>query len=691
MVSLLPPVLILLLNLAAEAPDACVQNFDWSVEDPVRHDDQTPAFEDSVTVTAARVAARVGDTPASVAAVTPADLELASTTAIDAVLRQVPGFTLFRRSDSRTANPTTQGASLRGVGGSGASRALVLDDGVPLNDPFGGWISWGRIVGASLERVEVVRGGSSDLYGAPALSGVIQMVPRAAKPAALAAEASYGSAGTADGEVFAAGELDAWAARVSAAAFRTDGYVLLSPEEAGLVDVAAHSRYAVADAALERSVSSGRVFLRGSYFDEERGNGTPLQVNDTSLWQASAGIDGVSGDGAYVIRAYGLRETYRQTFSAVASDRSEETLTRVQKVPSSAAGMSAQWEASRGAHSLLLGAEGRMVSGASNELSGPIGAFLSEAGGRQATGAAFVQDRFTASRWTVTVALRFDAWNNFDAFRRSGPRGGPLEEPPVASRSESSWSPRAGFVYEASPILALTASVYRSFRAPTLNELYRDFRVGDTLTLSNPDLDAETLVGGEAGVRVSPAPGAAARLNLFWSEIDDAVTNRTLETTPSLIIRQRQNVGRSRARGAELDFEIRLGSRAQVSGGYMYVDSRILSSDSSASSPGLEGNRVPQVPRHQAILRFQGAFGRARFGLVGRYGAAQYEDDLNTLRLPGFTAIDAQAAYGLSSDLEVFVAGENLTDRRIVTGKTPLTTLGPSRQFRGGVRLRLGP
>ena len=121
----------------------------------------------------------------------------------------------------------------------------------------------------------------------------------------------------------------------------------------------------------------------------------------------------------------------------------------------------------------------------------------------------------------------------------------------------------------------------------------------------------------------------------------------------------------------------------QASAGYLYVDSRVL-------SPELEGKRVPQVPRHQAVLTLQSRLGRARLGLVGRYGAAQYEDDLNTLRLPGFTALDAQAAYALSDALEMFVAGENLTDRRIVTGKTPLTTLGPPRQFRGGFRLRLG-
>src|SRR6266550_882533 len=133
---------------------------------------------DTITVTANRAAERLADTPASVLVLSQKAIALSASPAIDDSLRQVPGFTLFRRSGSRTANPTAQGASLRGVGGSGASRALVLDDGIPLNDPFGGWIFWGRVPRAALERIEVVRGGASDVYGSGAMSGVVQFIRR---------------------------------------------------------------------------------------------------------------------------------------------------------------------------------------------------------------------------------------------------------------------------------------------------------------------------------------------------------------------------------------------------------------------------------------------------------------------------------------------------------------------------------
>jgi outer membrane receptor protein involved in Fe transport len=675
--------------LRVEASGYAPRTFAWSGEAEMRIRLTPSSFAEAVTVTAERAPSRVRDVPSSVVAISSDGLELAPTTAVDATLRQVPGFTLFRRSDSRTANPTTQGVSLRGVGGSGASRALVLDDGVPLNDPFGGWVAWGRIVQPSLDRVEVLRGGSSDRYGASALSGVIQVVRREPADAALAAEASYGSADSAAADVFASAAAGPWSARVAASGYRTDGFVVVAPDQAGPIDVPARSEYATAEAAVARSTNSGgRLFVRGSYFAEDRGNGTPLQVNDTRLWQVSAGGEGTIASGAWTARAYGLGETYHQTFTAVSPERTEETLTRRQEVPSAAAGASAQWETARGAHRLLAGIEGRYVSGASNELVGPNGSSIADAGGRQAIGSVYLQDRIAAGeRWTVSLSLRFDSWSNFDGYRATGPAGETPLETPLENRSARSWSPRVAAAFRASSDFSLSASAYRAYRPPTLNELYRNFRVGNSLTLANEELGPETLVGGEiGGVWSAPSGAASLRATLFWAEIDGAIGNRTQEVTPSLITRQRRNLGLTRARGLEVDVEASLGAFVRIAGGYLYADSRVVESE----EPSLPGKRVPQVPRHQATLQILGTFDRARVAVLGRYGAFQWEDDLNTLRLPGFTALDAQAAYALSPALEIFLAAENLTNRRVVTGRTPLATLGPPRQLRGGVRFRLG-
>ncbi|HEX7630932.1 MAG TPA: Plug domain-containing protein, partial [Lacunisphaera sp.] len=94
-----------------------------------------------VTVTATRVAEPPEQVPFSLTTFRGGEVRAAPTATVDGALRLMPGFSLFRRSDSFTANPTTQGVSLRGLGPSGASRSLVLLDGIPLNDPFGGWVT----------------------------------------------------------------------------------------------------------------------------------------------------------------------------------------------------------------------------------------------------------------------------------------------------------------------------------------------------------------------------------------------------------------------------------------------------------------------------------------------------------------------------------------------------------------------
>src|SRR5687768_4677929 len=189
---------------------------------------------DTITVTATRTESRVADTPASVVVISRETLDVSAAPTTDEALRQVPGFTLFRRSGSRVANPTTQGVSLRGIGASGASRALVLDDGIPLNDPFGGWIYWGRVPTLAVDRVEILRGGASDLYGSGAMGGVIQFIRRKSGPR-IAGEVTAGSQRTGSATVVAGGE----SGNIVADFFNTNGYVLVAPDQRGHVDVEA--------------------------------------------------------------------------------------------------------------------------------------------------------------------------------------------------------------------------------------------------------------------------------------------------------------------------------------------------------------------------------------------------------------------------------------------------------------------
>ncbi|MGH9678893.1 MAG: TonB-dependent receptor plug domain-containing protein, partial [Candidatus Acidiferrales bacterium] len=128
-----------------------------------------------IQVTAESPEDRITPVPTSQYSIPNQEIQASGSQSVDEILRQVPGFTLFRRSGSLFANPTTQGVSLRGVGANGTSRAEVLVDGIPLNDPFGGWVYWNRVARVNIDSIQVFNGAASDVYGGGALGGVINI------------------------------------------------------------------------------------------------------------------------------------------------------------------------------------------------------------------------------------------------------------------------------------------------------------------------------------------------------------------------------------------------------------------------------------------------------------------------------------------------------------------------------------
>jgi outer membrane receptor protein involved in Fe transport len=632
------------------------------VDDP----QTSPPASETIVVTATQTKTRLSDTPASVVVITREAMQTTAASTADDALRQVPGFTLFRRSGSRSANPTSQGVSLRGVGASGASRALVLDDGIPLNDPFGGWVYWGRVPRVAIDRIEVVRGGASDLYGSGAMGGVVQFIRRSNDDVAF--ETSAGNEGTGMASLFAAMKRGDWSGSVDADFLTTSGYILVQPSQRGSVDVEADARHTTVDAAIRYSSS----FLRLSHYSESRNNGTPLQINDTAISQLAAGTDIRTGSGSLLLRGYGSDQDYHQTFSAIAADRNSERLTVDQRVPSSGRGGSVEWFETVGRNVIIAGGDARQVNGASDELQfAAINAKItrSDVSGQQRNAAAYVEDVATLSpRVTLSAGIRFDSWRNFDAQRNGVP---------LADRSDDAWSPRVTLLVHASDRLTFTGSAYKSFRAPTLNELYRNFRVGNVQTLANESLGAEHLSAIEFGVRSGPL-----RLTLFSMSTDDTIANVTLASTPSLITRQRQNLGSSRSRGAELDFEQRLSTQWRLSAGYLFCDATVTNGD-------LAGKRLPQVPRNTATLQLAFTPSRGSAGIQARWSSMQFDDDVNQFPLRSYAVADLFASYPIAPRFDATIAIENATNRRVEVSATPVLGLGTPRTIRIGVRYGL--
>ena len=653
------------------------------------------SLRETVQVTANRTETRLGETPASIVTLSAAEINASAAPTIDDALRQVASFSLFRRAGSRSANPTAQGVSLRGVGASGASRSLVLFDGVPLNDSFGGWVQWSRVAPISVERVEVLRGGAASLYGNNSLSGTVNILPRRAKENFnFSAEVYGGTQNTFSGSTFFGFKRNDWTADFVAASFQTKGYITVDERVRGAVDVFAGARNSNLSARVGKSFGdAANVFLKISSFGEVRTNGTGLQTNRTHIRQFVFGGDSPISDFGFRIsdlkldwRVYGGTQVYDQIFSAVSADRTSETLNRVQRVPAQNVGLSANASAVVFENqTVVAGFEAREVRGASDE----IGVFnnraasLSGAGGREKTFGFFVQDfARIGSRFVLAASARFDVWKNFAASSLTKTLA--TNQTTVVDfpdRTESAFSPQISLLVQATKNFSVFALASKSFRAPTLNELYRGFRVGNVATLANVNLRAERAANFEAGTSYN-RNDFYLRGNFFWTRISQPVANVTLFASPNLITRQRQNVGATRTRGLEIEAEARV-KEFGFSVGYLLADARV---EEFPANRNLEDLFVPQTARHQFNFQTRWAKKDWSFAVQGRASSEQFDDDLNLFRLEPYFQLDALAARRFKEYWQIFVGIENVFNSRYSVGRTPIRTVSPPINLRVGIR-----
>jgi|ERR1700722_8273663 len=660
-----------------------------------------------IQVTANRAATLLADVPVSDIELTRQDLQDNPALTLDGDLRQIPGFSLFRRSDSRVANPTTQGVSLRGLGANGSSRALVLQDGIPLNDPFGGWVYWDRVPVESVSTVEVAQEGASSLYGSDALGGVVQFISRPAQPGGVSIETSYGNQNTPNLSLWAGGQKGKWESTFAGEVFNTDGYVLIPEADRGPVDTRAGSEHGTADLMIGRKIGeNSEIFARGSYLDETRQNGTPLQTNDTKLGQGVLGANLQLGSyGALTLRFYADIQTYHQGFSSVTSvitNRDTETQTDLQTVPAQGVGGSALWSRQFGKRqTVVAGFDDHEEIGASHDIQFTAGvpSANQSSGGRVRTVGFFGEDLIQiAPRWLLSLSGRVDHWSNFDASTVRIPIAtGVPSVVQFVDRSQNAFSPRATLRHQINSNISWDASIYRAFRAPTLNELYRSFRQGNTLTNSNANLIAEHLTGGDAGVAIS---GFNRRLEahatFFYNQIVNPVANVTCTALampiptcpapiPNTILRVRDNLGRTSAPGFEVGATGHITHDFELSVGYQYVDSKV---SSFPASPALVGLWIAQVPHN--VLTFQGRYSNPRIitlSVTGRMVGKQFDDDLNSFPLGRYFVLDVEAARSIGRGMEIFGAVENLFDVKYNTAATPVPQLGLPIAARIGFRL----
>ncbi len=660
------------------------------------------AVRESVTVTAGRGLVGVNDEATSVVALTQNQMLAEPGLSLDDRLHQAAGFQLFRRTSSWTANPTTEGVSLRGLGSTAASRTLVESDEVPLNDPFGGWIHWDEIPPLAIANVALVRGGSADLYGSSAIGGVIAVEPvttESGPPVRVAADALGATQNSAEGDLLVTSATRYGGVLLAGSGVDTGGYVPTAPALRGLADTTAN--VAEESGRLElRSpsrASGDTVFLRGNVLNEVRANGTPLQTNGTRLWRYVGGGDLNAGVNHAALRVFGDRETYRQSFSSIAADRNSEALTRLQRVPTDEMGFSATGSRAFG-HGVTGGvgldlrdiratdAESPVSTGVVTSTTA-ISAHQRELGG-------YAEGIWQAHGWSAAGSVRVDSFRTFDGRQVTTASAAVVKEPEV---EELVASPHLGVVRQLPGGLALTANAFRAFRGPTLNELYRTGQVGQQTTRANPSLLAERATGFEFGgefadMRVRGHELGRLRASYFWTEVNRPVSTVVLSQTATSQTLQRQNLGQIRSRGLSLEGASRIWRGLDVGAGYQLAVATVTAfNTSSAPQANLLGKWIPEVPRNMATATVNYQRPQiANLHLIASYTGRAFDDAANQFLLHPYARFDVSADRAIWRGLSLYAGGQNLLNRTIDAGRTPILTLAAPRLVQGGLRWSMG-
>jgi outer membrane receptor protein involved in Fe transport len=641
---------------------------------------QIASVQQVVSVTAFRSPLGELESPVSTRVLSTSDLHEAAPITLDGQVRLIAGAETFRRSSSLVANPSSQGISLRGLGSTSASRTLVTQDDVPLNDAFGGWIHWEEIPELSIRSVELVRGGASDLYGSSAIGGVINVLPQHATHNLIELKSDYGSQNTYEDSLLLEGYRPHWGAMASGGVIGTDGFIQVTPASRGLVDTPSNVHAQNGVVLLDHVQGTVRLFVRGSGMNEARANGTPVQVNGTRLWRYATGMDwNPVNAGTLTFRMYGSTEHYRQTFSTIAANRNSEVLNRFALTPDNELGAVMHWSKplTRGLI-LLVGADTHDVRALDVETvikAGVLG-YINLSDRQRQTGL-YGELLYTRGAWTMSASGRYDWFSNFDG-QRVQPTQNPLPE-----LTEGVFDPRLGISRKLGTHFAVSGSGFRAYRAPTPSELYRSTQVGSLLTLPNNNLRSERATGWETGAAMEQRWGTV-RASYFWTRVNRPITALTL--TPTTLMRE--NLGQIESRGVSADVELQPLRWMTINAGYQHANATVTQNNANSN---LVGNWIPQVAHQMAtaqVRAYRPAIGT--LSVQGRISGHQFDDDANTYLLHSYFKLDAYGSHEFGRRIEVFASGENLFDRSIEVGRTPTLTLGTPRVARAGFLLKLG-
>ena len=698
----------------AAAPDAA-DAADNGADGPASTDEtdysDTEVWYEDILVTAGRSDRKAKDIPLHTTVMPREEVQVAPESGMSDIVRQITSLNLASDQSSLVAIHRDQSLNFRGVSGSSVSHGLLLVDGLPVLDPYNGSANWTKVAKEHVDRVEVVSGGGANVWGNLALSGVVNMITLAPGDSRLRAKVRGGSKSTRDASLSYSDIGGPWAGWVGGDYFNTGGYVIAPEENRGTVDEPAWKQYqSILGRGSYTPSPSTVIQFGGLAYQENRGEGTPITRATNDEYSLTAALDHVGdGGGTWHVRVFGRDLSHTDRNSEVEDGRdSEELRSEIFDLSSPSYGASAIWTLPGWTkHALTTGADMVFSSIDRNEDLGWDGeqwTGLSEVQGKQRFAGIFAQDQFTPSgKLSVQLAGRFDVIKTSDgeSVFTDPVTGEILQADFLDSNTETTFNPSLGVVYAVTPSSRIRAAAYTGFRAPMPSELFvggapRSSRI----TVPNPALQPETLVGAEAGYDYTLSSKFNARLTAFWSETEDLIQNLTVgragpeggivepcgELNPDQQCRQRRNVGQTRAYGTEIDGAYRPTPNWQLTTGATFLSAEVTENP---DDPELVGKRIRRTPEQRVMLGAN--YTRARladFFLRYRYVGDKFDDADNEEYLPSYQVMDLTISRSFSGSWTVFGGVENILDEQylVEVNNDIGEVLGAPRLFHVGFR-----